>query len=975
MHCIELNCIAVIQKNSNTTIVIMPSLNSKSEDAPSGVEEKLVLNDSSDSVSSSQRSSQSAVPTNDETNAHVDVTGDVNVTAIDGTVTVTVDDPPPQTTATLNDVANASERHSIFNSVNFAGIIEGASDSGSAFGESDNNSIHTDTSDGSGQSEADDQLQQQVAMKTVSTEPRTTQTLAPIAPPDVPAPPSIRPAPPHSPRLDSSRFRSANYPGEKTLLDEIREVLAQSYLCFLLADLRHMSGTGQVKTKYEHLAIDSDVCRRHTADQIAGLSDDCVIGQQPGLSPAVIMAMLILEIRDTFVATAEAKTAQVPRKDKKQMSYATSVDIDTDEHFVAYENNETKKKLTEGSMESLMRCYSRMISEDLVTDIPNVRKRRTTMNLLGNNNKEGGGLGVSPRELFNRTKSSFGGVGDPNRNFNGPKSVPSRRNSDPPKSRLSAKFMLGSVVEETESQMSFEPRHSKNIGPSKRDSVNIAPEGDIVRDNVVVSPAGTPTEKGGDIFSSAGTETLGSDQELDSSRRVRQQFFSPRWKRTTTNPPAPDGSTMVPQYTTSLRDQLAHHKQKSILIAEKIKTDFNDQVDNLLPTNREGNAQKEFQELTDAFFDQGQLNEDIKSSLGATYTRKEMVEVMRNAVETRNVARLQFLSKFFKDGTLSKLLVGSHARVVWMNDWYPLKELTYAISVDARQRRVMVVFRGAITAQDWKSAFKMGFHKIRNPVKDQFDGKSDILRVFSGLYKYLFRKRKDTGTTKYDEIANMCHKYGLHHIGPDYKLFVTGHSLGGALTHFFSFFASTEERFTKNGPVKAIAFASPYIGSHCWADAIRYQERSKKLQLVQCRNDSDVIPRIPANFKAGKRGPLWRHVGIGVTLPRLPKKWVWWRKWKPLVHYWGKEKSCFDSTIHGYRRNIIFHFSYLRPWTLDRSHTLFELQDRLIYGEMNSQPGGDFQLLNSTLDELYEKLDDHDFQTFRKTKWWGGINT
>jgi len=59
---------------------------------------------------------------------------------------------------------------------------------------------------------------------------------------------------------------------------------------------------------------------------------------------------------------------------------------------------------------------------------------------------------------------------------------------------------------------------------------------------------------------------------------------------------------------------------------------------------------------------------------------KEMVDAMRQAVETRNDGRLQFLSKLFKNGSVSRLLVQSHARVVWMNDWYPLKDLTYAIS-------------------------------------------------------------------------------------------------------------------------------------------------------------------------------------------------------------------------------------------------------------------------------------------------------
>jgi len=459
-------------------------------------------------------------------------------------------------------------------------------------------------------------------------------------------------------------------------------------------------------------------------------------------------------------------------------------------------------------------------------------------------------------------------------------------------------------------------------------------------------------------------DETGSDN-ADTSRKSAMQLFSPsKWQRTSISGER-EGN---PLFETSLRDHIKNTRENSKQIADKLKADFNDQVDNLLPTNREANTQKEFEELTNIFFDQGEANEEVKSSLGASYSRKEMVDVMRTAVETRSDSKLQFLSKLFKDGSISRLLVESEARVVWMNDWYPLKDLTYVISVDKLQRRVMVVFRGAITTQDWKSSFNFRFRSIQNPVKENYEGKKKSLRVFSGLYTYLFRKRKDTGTTKYDEIANMVHKYGMEHIGQDYKLFVTGYSLGGALTHFFCFQASTDQRFTKNGPVKAIAFASPYIGGHSWADAIRHQERSKKLQFVQCRNNSDFVPRFPANFRIGKRGPLWRHVGIGVTLPRVPECWG---SWKPSVHYWGKEKSCLDSTIHGYRRNFLFHFSYLRPWTLHRSHTLLELQDRLMYGERHSTAGGDFELLRCTLDDLYDKLQEHDFQTFRKTKrWW-----
>merc|ERR1712070_1319230 len=108
-----------------------------------------------------------------------------------------------------------------------------------------------------------------------------------------------------------------------------------------------------------------------------------------------------------------------------------------------------------------------------------------------------------------------------------------------------------------------------------------------------------------------------------------------------------------------------------------------------------------------------------------------MGDVIRSAVENRDDNRLQFLSKFFKPGSVSKLLAESRARIVWVNDWYPMKDLIYAISVDDLQKRVMVVFRGAITTTDWKTTLHGRFQNIPNPVKDDYEGKNDTLRVYS----------------------------------------------------------------------------------------------------------------------------------------------------------------------------------------------------------------------------------------------------
>jgi hypothetical protein len=86
------------------------------------------------------------------------------------------------------------------------------------------------------------------------------------------------------------------------------------------------------------------------------------------------------------------------------------------------------------------------------------------------------------------------------------------------------------------------------------------------------------------------------------------------------------------------------------------------------------------------------------------------------------------------------------------------------------------------------------------------------------------------------------------------------------------------------------------------------------------------------------------------------------------VHYYGKEKSWFGATVHGYKRNFIFHTPFLRPWIINRMHTLFELQHRLMYGQLQSKPGGDFSMLNQTMDELYEGLQEEDFQKLKGTK-------
>ena len=121
---------------------------------------------------------------------------------------------------------------------------------------------------------------------------------------------------------------------------------------------------------------------------------------------------------------------------------------------------------------------------------------------------------------------------------------------------------------------------------------------------------------------------------------------------------------------------------------------------------------------------------------------------------------------------------------------------------------------------------------------------------YSTEFRLICRTRKDTSTRKYDEIANKAYEYGMRMIGSDFSVVVNGFSLGGALATLFGFFASTDDRLTRNGPVKVFTYGSPYVASHSFADAFRHQEKCKKVQHARIYNSHDIVPHIPFNARA-----------------------------------------------------------------------------------------------------------------------------
>lgn len=303
------------------------------------------------------------------------------------------------------------------------------------------------------------------------------------------------------------------------------------------------------------------------------------------------------------------------------------------------------------------------------------------------------------------------------------------------------------------------------------------------------------------------------------------------------------------------------------------------------------------------------------------YTKEELITLLEQSIETRDASRLKCISKLFKPKSIMRILVDSPTEIVWLQDWHTQYECTYAIAVNHESRHVVLAFRGAYTFNDWSHAADWNYKTTSNPIPENYPNKSKNIKLHGGFHKYLFRVRKDTGTvssfvesggnhlrgilnlflsfqTKYDEISSKVAQYCAL-VGEGYTVTITGHSLGAALTTVMALYASTEERFTRNGPITAVTWGGPYVGGYQLAAAVRHQESTCKLRLARFHNVGDGVPHLPlALFALSKKGAKHHHVGMNVRLPMI-RKGVFraFGQPQPSVSYNGPPKSFCRSVL------------------------------------------------------------------------------
>lgn len=220
------------------------------------------------------------------------------------------------------------------------------------------------------------------------------------------------------------------------------------------------------------------------------------------------------------------------------------------------------------------------------------------------------------------------------------------------------------------------------------------------------------------------------------------------------------------------------------------------------------------------------------------------------------------LKKQLKDGSFLKTVLSDDSRTTWINDKHPDRECVYAVSVNSEEKTVTVSFRGTVNLENWVANFQAKLVKRINPIEDPYENKTDYILLHEGFSAYLLRRRKDNGLTKFDEIVNAVATCADIHIGKDeYRLIITGHSLGGALAVIFGLYMSAQDRLARKdkAPLDIFTACAPPSGDITFLRAFRHQELSGNLRHIRFFNKWDLVPHIPPNVN-------YLHVGVGVML-------------------------------------------------------------------------------------------------------------
>lgn len=180
-------------------------------------------------------------------------------------------------------------------------------------------------------------------------------------------------------------------------------------------------------------------------------------------------------------------------------------------------------------------------------------------------------------------------------------------------------------------------------------------------------------------------------------------------------------------------------------------------------------------------------------------------------------------------------------------------DIQVGITLCEAKRRISVVFRGSESSADWYYDLLIMKHKLK-----------DDIRVHSGFYKQL--TQNNVYEKIVSEVKSTLTKY------PDFAIYVTGHSLGGALSTLFGYMLSNEMA----NQITVVSFASPRVGNYAWKQAFNAKEN---LTHYRVTNNRDIVTALP----------FYRYHHVGHNLRLLNENYKLIERDSP--------RKCWEETL------------------------------------------------------------------------------
>lgn len=268
--------------------------------------------------------------------------------------------------------------------------------------------------------------------------------------------------------------------------------------------------------------------------------------------------------------------------------------------------------------------------------------------------------------------------------------------------------------------------------------------------------------------------------------------------------------------------------------------------------------------------------------------------------------------------------------------------LVYMIVTNLTQKTITVCFRGTIGTTDMHTDrdFRLNTEAFFGSEDDFSVPKSESHNpaTHNGFTTYLTSNREtDSIERPYAQriLACLNAEFGNNKDikGKGFKLFVTGHSLGGGLANLFAFRAAQlkarGDKAVEHLPdmIKALTFAAPCVGNEGYEAEFQALEKKGFLRHIRVANEEDVVPTncISLPFSLAIKGDTSLYRQNGVNLQFHP------------------DKTC--DIVYGNTKSMLSQFSPTRSLN---THYLTEYRVRVGKPENES-------VYNQTIEDIYKE--------------------